>query len=57
MEMIIQVYPPTTEAEKDVDEFYADIQLEIDRISKPNVPHHNGDWNAKVRNIKKKSVL
>lgn len=55
--MITQVYASTTEAEEDVDEFYAHIQFEIDRISKQNVPHHDADWNAKVRNIKKKNVL
>ena len=46
---VIQVYAPTTDAEKtNVDQFYEDLQRLLDLTPKKAVLFHIGDWHAKV---------
>ena len=48
--MVIQVYAPTTNAEKaEVEQFYEDLQDLLELTSKKDVFLIIGDWNAKVR--------
>ena len=55
---IIQVYAPTTDAEQEeVDEFYDQVQAEIDRTCKQDVLIVMGDWNAKVGNKEEAPVV
>ena len=47
--MVIQVYAPTSTAEKDeVERFYEDLQDVIELTPKKDVLFIIGDWNAKV---------
>lgn len=46
--MILQVYIPTTNAEKEV--FYGQVEFEIDRTCKQDVLPLTGYWNAKIWN-------
>ena len=47
--IVIQVYPPTTNAkEAEVDWFYEDLQDLLEQTSKKDVLFLIGDWNAKV---------
>ena len=47
--MVIQVYAPTSTAEKDeVEWFYEDLQDVIELTPKKDVLFIIGDWNAKV---------
>ena len=46
---VIQVYAPTTDStENDIEEFYGNLQQQIDDIDKNDVLLIMGDWNAKV---------
>ena len=46
---IIQIYAPTTEAEKStIDDFYMDLQQILDDVPKKDAILVIGDWNAKV---------
>ena len=46
---VIQVYPPTSNAEKaEVEQFYEDLQDLLELTSRKDVLFINGDWNAKV---------
>ena len=46
---MIQVYAPTANAEEDkLDNFYDDVQEEMDRTPKQDLLMIIGDWNAKV---------
>ena len=46
---IIQIYAPTTEAEKSIiDDFYTDLQQILDDVPKKDAILIIGDWNAKV---------
>ena len=46
---IIQVYPPTSNAEEaEVERFYEDLQDLLELTSKKDVLFITGDWNAKV---------
>ena len=48
---IIQVYAPTAESnECDIEEFYNQLQHQMDKINKNDVLLIMGDWNAKVGN-------
>ena len=43
------MYAPTTNArDEDIDEFYADLQQEIDEVPSHDMMMILGDWNAKV---------
>ena len=47
--MVIQVYAPTSNAEKsEVEWFYEDLQELLEQIPKEDVLFIIGDWNAKV---------
>ena len=47
--MVIQVYAPTSNAEKaEVERFYEDLQDLLELIPQKDVPFIIGDWNAKV---------
>ena len=47
--MVIQVYPPTSNAEEaEVERFYEDLQELLELIPKKDVLFIIGDWNAKV---------
>lgn len=43
--------------EKEIIEFYLQIQIEIDRIWKQSMLLVVGDWNSKVGNIKGKMII
>ena len=46
---VFQVYAPTANArDEDIDEFYADLQQEIDEVPSQDMMMILGDWNAKV---------
>ena len=46
---VIQVYPPTSNAEKaEVEQFYEDLQDLLELTSRKDVLFIIGDWNAKV---------
>ena len=47
--MVIQVYAPTSNAEKaEVERFYEDMQDLLELTPKKDVPFITGDWNTKV---------
>ena len=55
---IIQVYTPTPDAEQEeVDEFYEQVQAEINRTCHQEVLEVMGDYNAKVENRTKSSEV
>ena len=46
---VIQVYAPTTDAEKaELDQFYEDLEDVLELTPKKHVPFIIRDWNAKV---------
>lgn len=46
---VIQVYAPTPDSEEEeLDQFYEQVQAEIDQACKQDVVIVMGDWNAKV---------
>ena len=46
---VIQVYPPTTDAEEaEVEQFYEDLQDLLELTPKKDVLFIRGDWNAKA---------
>lgn len=50
---IIHVYAPTIDAEeKEVDEFYHQVQFDIDPTYQKDVLLMTTNWNTKVRNSK-----
>ena len=46
---VVQVYAPTSDGtDKQVEQFYADLETTLDDIPKKNIVIIAGDWNAKV---------
>ena len=46
--IVIQVYPPTSNPEAEVERFYEDLQDLLELTPKKDVLFIIGDWNAKV---------
>ena len=55
--LVIQVYTPTTDVEKDeAEQFYEDLQNLLELTPKKDVLFIIGDWNAKVESQEKPGV-
>lgn len=52
-----KTYAPTIDAEEKVDEFYDQVQFEVDRTCKQEVLLVTGGLNTQAENIKEKNVV
>ena len=50
--IVIQVYPPTSNPEAEVERFYEDLQDLLELTPKKDVLFIIGDWNAKVGSLR-----
>ena len=50
--IVIQVYPPTSNPEAEVERFYEDLQDLLELTPQKDVLFIIGDWNAKVGSLR-----